>query len=405
MGYRKDAIKGIGWIGLLRVATRLSTLLKTAILARLLTPTDFGQFGIVALTLGFFETVTETGVNQVLIQSDRPIHDILDSAWVVAIVRGFAISVLIIIAAQPIASFFSDPTVFPLILLASLIPAVKGFINPMIVNFYKDLKFDQEFKFRGLLLAADLVVSLAVAVATRSALAFIAALFVCGTMEVILSFLWCAVWPKFRYTKTYLAEIVGYGKWVTLAGAGYWLSAQLGDFVTGKLFGTASLGIYQAAYKVSTLPVTEISGTVNQVAFPVMSKVKADKERLIKIFSTTFLSTNAVGIGIALVIFLFPAFVVSIVLGPQWTAAVPILRMLAVFGVLRTIESSMQPLFLAVGKPNVPSIGNLIKVAVLAVGLFLWAPQGLIGVSFAAVVSALAVMPYYIVSVLPVLSR
>lgn len=405
MGYRKDAIKGIGWIGLLRVATRLSTLLKTAILARLLTPTDFGQFGIVAITLGFFETVTETGVNQALIQSGRPIHDILDSAWVVAIVRGFAISVLIAIAAQPIASFFSDPTVFPLILLASLIPAIKGFINPMIVNFYKDLKFDQEFKFRSVLLAADLIVSLSVAFATRSALAFIAALLVGGAMEVVLSFLWCKVWPKFRYTKTYLAEIVGYGKWITLAGAGYWLSAQLSDLVTGKLFGTAILGIYQAAYKVSTLPVTEISGTVNQVAFPVMSKVKADKKRLIKILSSTFFSTNAIGIGIALVIFLFPSLVVSIVLGPQWTAAASILRLLAVFGVLRTVESSLQPLFLAVGKPNVPAIGNLLKVAVLAVGLFLWAPQGLIGVSSAAVVSAIAVMPYYLVSVLPVLSR
>lgn len=405
MGYRKDAIKGIGWIGLLRVATRLSTLLKTAILARLLTPTDFGQFGIVAITLGFFETVTETGVNQVLIQSDRPIHDILDSAWVVAIVRGFAISVLIAISARPLTSFFGDPAVFPLILLASLIPAMKGFINPMIVNFYKDLKFDQEFKFRGILLAADLIVSLSVALATRSALAFIAALLVGGALEVVLSFLWCKVWPKFRYTKTYLAEIVGYGKWITLAGAGYWLSAQLGDLVTGKLFGTASLGIYQAAYKVSTLPVTEISGTINQVAFPVMSKVKTDKERLIKIFSSTFLSTNAIGIGIAVVIFLFPSLVVSIVLGPQWTAAASILRLLAVFGILRTIESSLQPLFLAVGKPNVPAIGNLLKVAVLAVGLFLWAPQGLIGVSSAAVVSAIAVMPYYIVSVLPVLSR
>jgi O-antigen/teichoic acid export membrane protein len=295
--------------------------------------------------------------------------------------------------------------VLPLILLAALIPAMKGFINPMIVNFYKDLKFDQEFKFRTILLAADLVVSLSVAVATRSALAFIAALFVGGVLEVILSFLWCTVWPKFRYTKTYLAEIVGYGKWITLAGAGHWFSSQLGDFVTGKLFGTASLGIYQAAYKVSTLPVTEISGTVNQVAFPVMSKVKADKERLIKIFSSTFLSTNTIGIGIAVVIFLFPELVVSIVLGPQWTAAASILRLLAVFGVLRTIESSLQPLFLAVGKPNVPSIGNLIKVVVLAVGLFLWAPQGLIGVSFAAVVSAIAVMPYYILSVLPVLSR
>lgn len=405
MGYHKEAIKGVGWIGLLRVTTRLVTLIKTAILARILTPTDFGQFGIAAITLGFFETVTETGINQVLIQSDRPTHEILDSAWVVAIIRGFAISIFIAISAWPLTQFFGDPKVYPLILLVSLIPAIKGFINPMIVEFYKHLKFDQEFKFRSILLLIDLVTSLAVAFTTRSALAFVISLLFGGVAEVLLSFLWCRVWPKFRYAKTYLSEIFHFGKWVTLAGAGYWLSAQLDDFVTGRLFGTAVLGIYQAAYKVSTLPVTEISATVNQVAFPVLSRVKTDRQRFLKIFTSSFFSTNALGIAMAMVIFLFPSLVVSIALGPQWGAAVPILRLLTIFGVLRTIESSLQPLFLAVGKPKVASIGNLIKVIALAIGLFFWARQGLTGVSFAAVISAIVVMPYYAIEILPILRR
>ena len=76
--------------------TRAVAILKIAILARILTPRDFGLFGIAALALGFFETLTETGINQALIHSDRKTEELVDSAWVVAISRGVLISVLIL---------------------------------------------------------------------------------------------------------------------------------------------------------------------------------------------------------------------------------------------------------------------------------------------------------------------
>ena len=71
MGYKKTAITGFGWMTLLRIAGRGVTIVKTAILARILTPVDFGHFGAVALSLSLFEVLTETGVNQALIYSDK----------------------------------------------------------------------------------------------------------------------------------------------------------------------------------------------------------------------------------------------------------------------------------------------------------------------------------------------
>ena len=71
---------------------------------------------------------------------------------------------------------------------------------------------------------------------------------------------------------------------MTLSGIGYWFSAELDDFVVGKVFGMKTLGIYQAAYKISTLPVTEIVGSVNQVSFLGDVKVKEDRSRFWKIF-------------------------------------------------------------------------------------------------------------------------
>ena len=74
------------------------TIVKTAILARILTPVDFGQFGAAALSLSLFEVLTETGVNQALIYSDKK-GELVNQAWTVAIIRGIIISVLIALSA------------------------------------------------------------------------------------------------------------------------------------------------------------------------------------------------------------------------------------------------------------------------------------------------------------------
>ena len=91
MGYYKQAVNGISWMGGLRLFTRLLALIKIAILARILLPFQFGIYGIATLVLGFLEMLTETGINIFLIQQKEQIDEYVNSAWVVSIIRGFLI--------------------------------------------------------------------------------------------------------------------------------------------------------------------------------------------------------------------------------------------------------------------------------------------------------------------------
>lgn len=395
MGFRKTAVSGVGWIGGLRIATRLVTLIKIAVLARLLTPHEFGRFGAAAMALTFFETLTETGVNQALIHSDRKIEAIIDSAWMISIVRGILISILIFMSAGPLSRFFRDSSVVGLVMLIALVPAIKGFINPMTVVFFKELKFSKEFIFRSILLVIDGAIALTAGYILRSATAFVVALLVSGTAEVVLSFLWFKVRPKFKFQMEHLKEILGYGKWVTLSGIAFWLSNEMDDLFTGRIFGTAVLGIYQNAFKISTLPVTEIAGTVNQVAFPMLSKVKHDEKRFSKIFKMSFGFSSAMGLGLVLILLIFPDLTVRILLGEQWLAAVPIIRLLAIYGLIRTVESGLQPMFMASGRPKIASFGNIIKAIVMFGGLLMFADKGLDWIAGVVVISGAAVIPYY----------
>lgn len=382
-------------MSLLRIAGRGITIIKTAILARILTPLDFGQFGAAALSLSLFEVLTETGVNQALIYSDKKAGELINPAWTVAIVRGAVISILIALSAWPVSIFFSDSQLVKLILVLSLVPLIKGFINPMTVEFVKELQFGKEAVFRLILLITDGLAAVISAVFFKSAMAFAVAMIAAGTVEVILSFLYFKIRPKLSFSRQYLSEILNYGKWVTLSGIGYWFSTELDDFVAGKAFGMKTLGIYQAAYKISTLPVTEIAGSVNQVSFPVMSKLKGDRYKFWKTFIGSMGIIGGIGVIGGLILWIWPREVVLILLGNKWLEAVPLIRILAIFGIVRSLESGIQPVFLASGRPKVAAIGNLIKVVALASGLALLAGMGINGIAWAALLSGMAVIPYY----------
>ena len=94
MGYISVTAKGVSWISFFRVINRLLSLVKLSILGRLLTPMQFGIFGIAGMVLALLEVVTETGINIFLVQSKQDIIVYVNSAWVISIVRGFLLSLL-----------------------------------------------------------------------------------------------------------------------------------------------------------------------------------------------------------------------------------------------------------------------------------------------------------------------
>jgi len=95
MSFFRKTVKGLSWMGALRVVTRGFTYARTIILARLLVPAQFGVFGVASLALGFLEVITETGVNVFLIQEKAELKEYVDTAWLVSILRGILIFLMI----------------------------------------------------------------------------------------------------------------------------------------------------------------------------------------------------------------------------------------------------------------------------------------------------------------------
>lgn len=380
-------------MALLRGSMRGMTLVKVVILARFLTPAQFGVFGIALLVLAFLEILTETGINIVLIQEEEKTDEYISTAWVVSILRGILIFLLILALAPFIASFFSSPTALNLIRFSSLIPLVRGFINPAIVKFQKELKFNKEFWFRSPLFLIDAIFAILLGILTRSEYALIWGMLAAAVMEVTVSFFIVKPTPKIEFEIEKVKRVIGRGKWITFAGIFEYLFQHLDDIVVGKLLGTASLGLYQQAYRVSTLPISEVGEVFNKVTFPTYTKIE-DKERLKKAFLKVTSVISLFVIPFGLILFFFAKEVILILLGDKWLEAAGALKVLAIFGIIKAISNSAYPLFLSVKRQEIITLITLVGILGLAIPLVpLINKFGIVGAGYATIIGTLVGIP------------
>lgn len=404
MGFLKKTAKGVGWMGALQGLSRFISLGKTVFLARILTPAEFGLFGIVVLVIALLETLLETGVNKALIQIRGRMEEFVDTAWVVSIVRGSLIGFLMVSLAGFLANFFSAPGVISLLTFAALIPLVRGFINPAIVYFQKELKFRQEFCLRSITLLVEAIVSLILVLAFRSVFGLVWGVLTAALGEVILSFLWLPIRPSLKFEKKRFLTILSFGKWVTVSEIFSYLAERIDEIFVGRFLGVSNLGIYQMAYRISNLPFTEITEVTSKVTFPVYTKISQNKNRLRRAYLRTLLTITFFALVLSSILFLFPSELIKTFLGTRWLKAADPLRILAIFGFIRAISSSSAPLFLSVGKPRLMAKITGMKFLVLT---FLLLPLisrfQLVGASLAVLFSSLSIQPIVWINIIKVL--
>lgn len=400
MGYSANAIKGISWMGALRIVIRSIAIVRIAMLARLLTPSQFGLFGIASLALSFVEIFTETGINIFLVKIKHEIKDYVTSAWIVSICRGILISTSILLVAPVISSFFRSSDAINIIRLIAVAPLIRGFINPAIIQFQKRLQFQKEFLFRIVLYFTEAAVAIILVMITRSVYSLVWALIVSAIFEVFLSFFFLQTKPNFHIEAKKIKEIIKQGKWITLTGIFNYLFHNGDNIIVGRMLGVTALGYYDTAYKISMLPITEVGNVVQQVTLPVYSQIYTDKHRLWRAFIKTLIGVSLLTVPLGVIFLLFPNQLVMLFLGSKWLPVVPVLQVLTIFGVVRAISGTPSSLFYAIGKETYVTVVTLISFLALAITIvpfIYW--FGLLGAGYSAIFATFAAIPvivYYL---------
>ena len=407
MGYRQSLLSGLGWIGFFRISAKALVFLKIIIAYRVLSPREVGLYGLCLIALGLLEMLTETGVNVIIVKESKPLSYYLDTAFIVSVGRGLLITLILFFASFLLPSFFNDSGLFPLMLLLSLIPTIRGFINPAVAKFQKDLAFSKDALLKLSTIVTDVGFSVLFVFLFPSAISLISGMIISAFGEVLISFIFIRPWPKWKYNGEVFHAIVSPGKWVNLAGLITYAEQNFDNVVVGRILGSTALGYYQTAFNLTRSLITEVGLTFSQVLLPIFGKIGEEKARLMRAVLRVFLP--AVSIMMLPAIFLNIPYIQKLLLlslGEKWAPMTPLLPYLSIAALFAGMNTLCNPLYFVKNsyRSLVFMYGSNLLIMIIAI-VYMIPYFGLVGAARGVLLARILMQPFFVWRTLKLLNE
>jgi PST family polysaccharide transporter len=347
---KSDVTSGLGWTAVGRAAQQIVQFGLSVVLARLLSPKDYGLMAMSMVFTGFAGMLADAGFNTAIVQRKELKESHTHTVFWMTFGSGLALTLITFVLSPWLADFFKAPSLKPIFRVIAL-----NFIFGGIGNVPSAL-LQRRMQFR------------------RIATIDVSSLLLSGIVGVVMAFVGAGVWslvgqsvsaslltsalrciscrwlPKTTFCRTSLKEIWSFsGNLYGFNFINYW-ARNADNLLVGKFLGAPSLGIYNRAYALMLLPITQINSVVAQVIFPAFSSIQDDKERVKRIYlrgiAIVALLVFPMMAGLALVAEPF----VRTVYGEKWIAVVPLLQIMSCLGATQALVNSTGWIYLSTGR-------------------------------------------------------
>jgi PST family polysaccharide transporter len=362
------------------------------ILARLLTPHDFGLLAMVMTLTGYLRIFKDAGLSTATVQREGITHAQVSNLFWINLALGASMSVIFALCAPAIAWFYREPRLSAITFALSLTFVLEGSVAQHLAILNRQMRFT--------VLAVIQIVSMMAGIALAIAMAWLA----CGywslvalqltTPIVAMILIWLATpWrPQLPTRASGTRSLVNFGANMAASGLIWTLARSTDGILIGKFFGSNSLGLYSRSAALLHRPLEQLLGPIDKVFVPMFCRIQSEPERyrrtLLQVFET-----------VALVSFLFTGLILALarpltllLLGPKWTEAVPIFSAFAIGAVFLPLSWASTWLFISQARGRDWLIANTFVSATAVCAMIAGVPFGPAGVAFAYSVSGLLVM-------------
>lgn len=344
------ATGGIAWSFLGAGGQTVANALVVVLLARLLTPEDFGVVGAALVIVNLTQVFMHFGVGPAIVQLESLTQSHIRVGFTLSVALGLLFAVLVYMAAPWLAGLYRMPELLPIIRVLALAFPISGAASVGRSLLQRNLKF------RALAL-----VELVSFVVGYGAVATIMALnnygpwaLVYGQIgqTVVSTLLVIAANTRsvgFAFRLAEAKQLLNFGTGITLASIFNYLATQTDNFIVGRYLGAEMLGLYSRAYQLLMLPTRLIGSVLDKVLFPVMASVQRDTVRLGQAFHTSIGVVILLTLPLSVALYVAAPQIVLVLLGDQWHQAVDPFRVLILFLVWRTAYKISDSMAKAVG--------------------------------------------------------
>lgn len=387
--------RGAVWMILFKWVERGLGLLSTLFLVRLLSPADFGMVSMAMSFIFMAELLTAFSFDVALIQNQNTTHEHYDSAWTANIMLGSVITLGMLAFSLPIARFYKQPAVLPVVCALALGPFLGSLENIGVVVFRKDLDFKKEFIFQVSRKIMAFAVTVPLAFTLRSYWALVAGTLVSKAGGSLMSY-WVQPFRP-RLSLKEVPSLLRFSRWLLLNNFVSFLKERSTDFLLGRMFGPAPLGVYNVNLEFASMPSNEMGMPINRALLPGFAKMsrdlKAMSQTILNAFGVVAILAIPAGAGICAV----APYLVPVVLGQKWIAGVPVMEVLSINSAIAVFHATTATALIAMGTPFAATRVNMVFVAVMIPAVILLAHKfGPIGAAYAVFLACLTCTPVYL---------
>ena len=351
---KKKALESGFWVFALQLVSRGIRFIRTIVLARLLSPNDFGLMGIAFLVLSALETFSQTGFNRALIQKKKKIEGYLDTAWTVQFLRGLILFLILFLTAPIAADFFHQPAAVLLIRIISFSELFKGLTNVRVVYFQKRLEFQKQFIYQLSGDIFDFVVVIFLVFISPHAWILAFGLAAGDFVRMVVSYIIDPYRPLLAFGQGQFREMFAFGKFIFAQSIILFFITRGDEVLVGRLLGATVLGLYQMGYNLANIGATEITHVVSQVSFPLYSHLQDNQRRLKRVLVKTLNLTTFFTLPVSGGIFVLAPEFTHLFLGEKWMGMVMAMMIICLFGALRSIGAAFGPVYQALARVDIP---------------------------------------------------
>lgn len=373
-GIRTFGAQGFGFI--LNVAS-------VAILARLLTPYDFGLVAMVTAITGLLAMFKDAGLSMATVQQDTVTHEQVSTLFWVNV--GLSLVLMLIVAALSpwVAAFYHEPKLQPITLAIACIFVFDGLAVQHQALLRRQMQFGNLANIQ--IFSNVLGITAAISAALMGAGYWALIVQTAVAQSVAAGFTWgYARWLPGRPQRGVgTLAMLKFGGYLTGFSFVNYFARNADKVLIGNAWGSSALGLYTKAYSLLLMPLQQINGPITAVAIPALSRLQNDPEEFRAFFIKVLSIICFVTFPLIAWMIVCRREIILLFLGPQWDGAIPIFAVLAISAFFQPIGNISGVLYISLGRTKRMFKWGLTSSTVIVIGFLIGLPYGAIGVAWA----------------------
>jgi PST family polysaccharide transporter len=349
---RKSISSGIIYTALSRYSGVVISIVIGAVLARLLTPEEFGIVALVTVFVSFFNLLSDFGLGPAVVQNQTLVKKDLESIFSFSIILGFILSISFFLVAPLIAAFYKEPELIEVSRYLSLVILFNSLLIIPKALFQKALKFKQLGLITVFVQLVCGVIAIFLAYLGYSYYSLVVQNIMLGAISLVIFYFLKPVAIAWEIDFNAVKKIIRFSSFQFFFNFINYFSRNADNILIGKYLGVAPLGFYEKSYRLMMMPVQNLTHVITPVLMPVLSKFQQDKEMIFKTYLKVVKILAIIGFPLSVFLFFSATEIITIIFGSQWNRSIPVFKILSLTVGIQMILSSSGSIFQALNRTD-----------------------------------------------------